>query len=146
MRRILVTGSRHWQDYDTILRHLRDAVDGRPAVVVHGAGRGADELAAAAARELGLRTEAHPADWTTHGRRAGPIRNTAMVALGADVCLAFPCHRSVGTWDCIHKSVAAHIPVRIYPPALVGVIQEAVTVERGSALLPGQVPMIRRTT
>lgn len=27
-----------------------------------------------------------------------------------------------------------------------GVIQEAVTVERGAALLPGEVPMIRRTT
>jgi hypothetical protein len=58
-------------------------------VLVHGACRGADLTAAAIWRLWGLPTEAHPADWTTHGRSAGFLRNRLMVDLGADVCLAF---------------------------------------------------------
>lgn len=144
MRRILVTGSRNWQDYEIVRGAIAGAAGSLPATVVHGAAKGADACAARAARELGLAVDAHPADWARHGRRAGPIRNTVMVALGADVCLAFPGPDSIGTWDCIRKAVSAHIPVRIYPPAASGAIEQAVTVEHGAALLPGEVPVIDR--
>jgi hypothetical protein len=62
-----------------------------------------------------VRSEQHPADWNTHGKAAGPIRNQAMVDLGADLCLAFPRADSKGTWDCVRRAADAGIPVHIHP-------------------------------
>lgn len=118
MSRILVTGSRGWTDHDTIytalaLAHL--ALDSDPeTVLVHGAARGADLLAARIWQEHGLPTEAHPADWDAFGRSAGFIRNARMVRLGADVCLAFHLDNSPGTASCIQLARDAGIPVRVF--------------------------------
>jgi hypothetical protein len=60
-------------------------------------------------RAYNCSAEPHPADWRRHGAAAGPIRNTEMVELGADLCLAFPGPGSTGTWDCVRKAVAAGI-------------------------------------
>jgi hypothetical protein len=61
IRRILCTGSRDWTDAETIRAAIRQAALRCPdAVVVHGAARGADLLAGAAARALGLQEERHP--------------------------------------------------------------------------------------
>lgn len=94
MVRILVTGSRDWSDtlavVDAIQHHAT-----LNTVVVHGdCPTGADAIADdLATRIYGLTPERHPADWAKHGKRAGFVRNAEMVALGADVCLAFlsPC-------------------------------------------------------
>ena len=51
----------------------------RNVVIIHGAARGADSLANDYATERGLRVVSYPADWKTHGRRAGPIRNKKML-------------------------------------------------------------------
>lgn len=82
-------------------------------ILVHGAARGADSLAAAIWREAGLPVEAHPADWDRYGRAAGPVRNTHMVSLGAELCLAFPLGKSVGTRHCMRAAEQAGIPVRV---------------------------------
>jgi hypothetical protein len=98
--RILLTGSRTWTYFDPIADALYTAVKAtteREIVLVHGAARGADQIAADYAaranfpKRLGktLTVEAHPADWNRYGVKAGIIRNEEMVALGADVCLAF---------------------------------------------------------
>jgi hypothetical protein len=89
--RILVTGSRDWDDEETIYYALRDDVPflDRQPVVVHGTAKGADSIADAAARALRYRVERHPANWQINGKRAGFIRNAHMVNLGADICLAF---------------------------------------------------------
>lgn len=118
--RILVTGSREWKDLPAVSRELgairkRVGMD-RSIVVVHGAADGLDITAAFAATVLHMTPEPHPADWGTHGKGAGPIRNQAMVDLGADICLAFPLPRSVGTWDCIRRANAAGIRTIIIPP------------------------------
>lgn len=53
----------------------------------------ADKAAKVVAEEfaagLGLTIEHHSADWKTDGKRAGYLRNAEMVALGADICLAY---------------------------------------------------------
>lgn len=117
MKRILITGSRYWGDARTIngaiLEHI-EGLDPREVTVVHGSAPGADSLAAYAAECYVTNVEAYPADWRTHGKAAGPIRNQKMVDLGADVCLAFPEAGSRGTWDCVKRAKAAGIPVRIY--------------------------------
>lgn len=47
--------------------------------VVHGGARGADSIADLVARELGFEVRCYPADWTKHGRAAGPLRNAEML-------------------------------------------------------------------
>jgi hypothetical protein len=112
VRRLLVTGSRDWTNERAIYEALEAAVDGPDWVIVHGAARGADTIADLWAKMTGYEVEPHPADWGRHGKAAGPIRNQEMVALGADLCLAFPVPGSRGTLDCIERARAAHIPVR----------------------------------
>lgn len=119
--RILVTGSRDWSDLHTVEVALRAAYlklhVGRPpseVTVVHGGARGADSCAATLAPRMGFQVEEHRADWTAHGKAAGPIRNQAMVAAGADVVLAFPLGKSTGTRHCMRAAAKAGIPVINY--------------------------------
>jgi hypothetical protein len=113
LRRILVTGSRDWTDAEMIRAAIRQAALRCPdAIVVHGAARGADLLAGAAARALGLQEEQHPARWDELGKVAGPVRNQEMVDLGADVCLAFIKNGSRGASHCAALAEKADIPVR----------------------------------
>lgn len=122
-------------------RGARERAGGRPLVIVEGDAAGADRLAGALARRSGCEVEEWPALWRREDgsirggydraealrvravyssdrgfyRGAGPERNRAMVAAGADECLAF---RAVGagnrgTDDCIAVARAAGIPVTI---------------------------------
>lgn len=94
--RILVCGSRTFTDAQRMEIELRQRV--RPGdVIVHGAARGADQLANQAAARLGLKVQAYPAQWAQHGKRAGILRNIEMLDSGIDVVLAFWDGRSVGT-------------------------------------------------
>lgn len=111
--RVIACGSRRWADSWPI----REALATLPAAttVVHGAAPGADSLAGAIARKLGLRVEAHPAEWGRWGRSAGPRRNARMVALGADLCLAFRLRGpSPGTDDMMRRCREAGIPVEVH--------------------------------
>jgi SLOG family YspA-like protein len=108
--RILITGSRTWTD-NTVIRDALAPYRSPGAVLVHGGARGADRIAAAIWRRWGLLVEAHPADWSIE-RAAGVIRNRRMVALGADVCLAFIREHSRGATHCADTAENAGIPTR----------------------------------
>lgn len=116
--RILVTGSRDWDDGDLLAWELGLATgealrDGRRAVIVHGAcPTGADALAVRLSRDHGFDTEPHPADWDRRGKAAGPRRNREMVQAGADICLAFIKDGSAGATGCADMAERAGIPVR----------------------------------
>jgi hypothetical protein len=121
--RILVTG---WRDWPLSHRHVVwcilnttvvEAPSGAAIVVVQGEcpRGGVDLWAKQWAGDRGHRVEPHPADFAKGGRAAGPVRNTLMVGLGADMCLAFPGPGSRGTWDCVRKAVDADIPTRVFP-------------------------------
>ena len=100
-----------------------------PMLLVSGAcPKGLDRMAEEVAEGWRWQVERHPADWDTHKGGAGFVRNGEMVALGADLCVAFalPCekptcrepkpHLTHGTRDCARKAKAAGIPVRWYRP------------------------------
>lgn len=92
MKRILITGSRTWDDINAVRDALTTELVGAddPITIVHGAcPRGADDIADWIAQMAYFDIERHPADWDKLGKRAGFVRNAEMVALGADVCLAF---------------------------------------------------------
>lgn len=116
--RVLVTGSRTWTD-ENLIRwaisfHTRYAPGRDDVTVIHGGAKGADTMAGVAAREMHMHVEVHWADWDTHGKRAGYVRNAEMVAAGADVCLAFIRNSSPGATMCANLAEQAGIPVHRY--------------------------------
>lgn len=144
MTRILMTGSREFSHPGTAVEALNaslallGAKPASAAVLVHGSARGADTLLAQAAEHIGMRTEAHPAQWNQHDaacpashhgnptcKLAGHRRNAEMVSAGADVVLAFPTHgyhlapgenpanTSRGTWNCAEKAKGAGLPTLV---------------------------------
>ena len=64
--------------------------------------------------EWGGISEFH-ADWDTHGRKAGPLRNIQMLEEGKpNMVIAFPTPTSKGTWHMVKISKEAGVPVYIY--------------------------------
>jgi ABC-type sugar transport system substrate-binding protein len=113
--RVLITGDRYWTDYDII--HSLLSVFPSGTVVIHGACRGADQLADKAARDLGFTTLPFPASWRSLGPSAGPRRNTQMLRDGKpNVVLAFHANLkdSKGTADMVRKAQDANVPVLLY--------------------------------
>jgi hypothetical protein len=135
--RVLVTGSRTWDDPDLIEHAL--AVEGRHADreglvprLIHGGATGADVMAARVAERLGwVDPEVHPADWRgpcdagfcQHGPRrvrgngedycpaAGPRRNLRMVQTRPDAVLGFVRARSQGALGCLSMARAEGLHV-----------------------------------
>ncbi|GAA4923778.1 DUF2493 domain-containing protein [Nesterenkonia rhizosphaerae] len=115
MTRILITGSREFNDrllMEQAIATILDLLETEEATIVHGGARGADRIAGRIAQDYSaLIEEVHPADWDTHGKQAGLIRNCAMIKPGADVCLAFPvgdfgakATTSRGTYHCANRA------------------------------------------
>src|ERR1700754_3185706 len=128
MSRLLITGSRIplLADDRRIVRRevfaavaqLRDTRPGGPLIVVHGAcPTGVDAYVDTMWAGFQLDPEdpdyavieRHPAEWSRYGKQAGMVRNHAMVAFGADLCLAFPRPKSAGTLGCLTAAVKAGI-------------------------------------
>lgn len=77
---VLVCGSHERVDVEAV-HEVVDALHllyGEELRLMHGAARCVDQVAGVRAKQLGVPVREFPADWTTHGKRAGPIRNEAM--------------------------------------------------------------------
>ncbi len=110
-RKVIVCGGRAYADRANVFVVL-DALHSHEPIdfIVHGGASGADALAGAWAAERRVKTLVFPADWNTHGRAAGPIRNQQMAdASHGATLLAFP--GGAGTADMIRRATAARIPV-----------------------------------
>jgi hypothetical protein len=133
VKRILVTGSRDWENRNVILLALGEALgelstrerdEGNPDwrapenyLLIHGdCPTGADAIADRIWRELGLPVLARPALWKVWGKKAGPLRNKHMVDLGADLCLAFIAPGSRGAAGCAKLAETAGIETRRTTP------------------------------
>jgi hypothetical protein len=111
--RVLVTGSRDWQDRDRIADRLAQLPPN--TIVIEGGARGADRMARDEAHKLGLHVATVDALWRVYGNGAGYERNAAMVALlEPHRALAFPLGRSYGTRNCIRQIREAGIPLEVY--------------------------------
>lgn len=118
--KVLVCGGRDYSDREVVYAHLDGLLAkvveaGDRLTVIHGHARGADELADDWAREKiasYVRVSIHGfrADWTKHGRAAGPIRNQRMLDEGKpDLVVAFPGGK--GTADMVRRAREAGVEV-----------------------------------
>lgn len=124
--RVLVSGSRTWDDAWTIRKALDAVAFGAERagysrlIVIHGAcPRGADAIADMWVRswsvpELHVTAERHPARWNDEGKVAGRRRNERMVRAGADLALVFLRDGSPGTTHCAECASEAGIPLRVW--------------------------------
>lgn len=94
--RIIVAGSRNATEAQVNDALARCPWIGFASAIVSGTARGADEFGERWAAQHQLRVHQFPADWGTHGKRAGPIRNRQM-AQNAEGLVAVWDGRSRGT-------------------------------------------------
>ena len=104
--KLAIVGSRNYprEQYTCFCQHVDSWIAGHqpPSLIVSGGAQGADLLAARYAVEHKIPLKVFRPDWNTHGRAAGPIRNTLIVK-ECDAVIAFPLGDSVGTWDTVNK-------------------------------------------
>lgn len=116
--KVLVCGSRDFTDAKIIQVVLMGVYRHHPDIhVIHGNARGADIAARDFAQSQRWTTTPFPADWKTHGKGAGPIRNQQMLDEGGpDIVLAFvskPLAESIGTADMVRRARAAGVPTYV---------------------------------
>lgn len=88
--RVLIYGGRDFYKQDPAFDFLDYHVPVEVSVVISGTARGADQLGEAWAESLKIPVERYPADWETHGKKAGFIRNQQMLDSGIDFAIQFP--------------------------------------------------------
>lgn len=110
--RVLVCGSRSFVEVKPIATRLQQLPP--DAVIFHGGARGADTVVGMIAAELGFTVEPpYRADWQTHGKRAGFVRNLEMLDTDPDLVLAFWDGESRGTRHTIKEAKRRGIPVDV---------------------------------
>lgn len=87
--RVIVCGSRHYTDRDTVHRALSSLSNGPHTIISGACPTGADAIAEDVAHSLGYEVIRYPAPWSELGRSAGPLRNRETADDGADLCIAF---------------------------------------------------------
>ncbi|AWH15522.1 hypothetical protein [Pseudomonas phage 98PfluR60PP] len=117
--KLIVAGGRDFTDVDRIVQEVYGLMVNElkdfEIIIVQGEARGADKSAKLAAQRLKLNCESYPADWDTHGKAAGPIRNRQMAEI-ADGLLAFWDGESKGTANMIQvmRTHGKNVRVRNY--------------------------------
>jgi hypothetical protein len=115
MSELLVCGGREYTERVFLFEKLDEFHERCPVShLIHGGARGADTLAHqwALSREI-PRITVHPAQWGRHGKRAGPIRNMAMLNSHPGVAvMAFPGGK--GTQHMINLAVGYGLSLHDY--------------------------------
>lgn len=98
--RIIVAGSRNFDNYDLLSSELTKYIASYEVVIVSGTAKGADRLGERFATDNGFEIRRFPADWNKYGKSAGVIRNREMAdyaSKGNGILFAFWDGKSKGT-------------------------------------------------
>lgn len=109
--KIAIVGSRDFPDLQMVEERVRNF--GRSFEFVSGGARGVDKTAEKAAKKIGAKITVFPADWKTHGKRAGFLRNQQIVDY-CDELVAFWDGESKGTMHSVSLTKAQGKPGAIY--------------------------------
>lgn len=118
MFHVIIAGTRSFDNYN-LLRNVMDVLlsdvvaAGEGIRVISGDAPGADRLGAEYASERGYEVVHCPADWDTHGKAAGYIRNTEMAHHG-NALVAFWDGESRGTRHMIKTAESLGLEVRVF--------------------------------
>lgn len=111
--KVLVCGSRKFWDRSTVADRLGRLAPN--ALVIAGGASGADSVAQSVARDLGLHVARVDALWHQYGKKAGVLRNLAMLKLEPDLVIAFRNQgSSPGTDHMIGAARARGLPVEVW--------------------------------
>lgn len=121
--RVLVCGSRHFDDWDLMnselikvwrsLPYLEESGNKKDLLIIEGGAKGADFLSRVWAKFSNVDFIEFPADWNKHGKAAGHIRNKQMLDEGKPyLVIAFLAKDSRGTANMIQQAEASGIPVK----------------------------------
>ena len=120
MIRIIIAGSRNFNDYTLLEQSLMDYIAGKfdpnKIEIISGGARGADSLGERFARECQLKLTRFPAQWDKYGRSAGYRRNTEMANYAlkeTGVLFAFWDGQSRGTNHMIEYSKERGLEVHV---------------------------------
>ncbi len=108
----IIAGGRDIYDYD-VVHHAIALSNFEITEVVSGGARGVDHLGETYARIKNIPVKVFPADWTKHGRKAGPIRNAEMAGY-ADALVAIWDGASKGTGNMIVQARNKGLNVFVY--------------------------------
>ena len=116
----LICGSRHFANAEAeqgvatdVLNRVRDLVED-DTLIICGDEKGVDAMAAAAARFWGSDPVVVEAEWGKHGRKAGILRNLAMISRRPKLVIAYWNGSSPGTAHTISESRKRGIPVEVH--------------------------------
>lgn len=117
MKRLIIAGSRDFDNAELLNSKCLILTSGLwqsdRLVVLCGMAQGADKLAYHWAIDHGFKVLEYPADWTKHGKSAGPIRNEEM-AKNADMLVAFWDGKSPGTKDMILRAIEHGLEIHVF--------------------------------
>lgn len=114
--KVIIAGGRDFGNYELLKEkcdyYLQHKLREGRVVIISGHASGADSLGERYAQERGLECEQYPADWKTHGKAAGPIRNKVMAEV-ADALIAFWDGQSRGTANMINLAKSKGLKVGV---------------------------------
>jgi hypothetical protein len=108
----IIAGSREITDYQQVLDAVSQC-DWQITTVICGMARGVDTLGEQYAKENSIPVEYFPADWKTHGKSAGYLRNVEM-AKNAEALIAIWDGKSRGTMHMINIARDHNLRVFVY--------------------------------
>jgi hypothetical protein len=116
----IIAGSRSFADGSGLVRSyvylmIFDTIEAnldRITEVVSGCARGPDRWASDAAFKIDIPVRLMPAEWSKHGKAAGPIRNRAM-AKYADALIMFWDGKSRGSRNMIEQAMREGLRVHV---------------------------------
>jgi hypothetical protein len=108
--KLIIAGGRDFSDKQKLYEEVAK-LEGITEVV-SGTAKGADKLGEEYAKDNNIPLKKFPADWTKHGKAAGPIRNGEMAEYG-DALIAFWDGKSSGTKSMINLAKQNNLQVTI---------------------------------
>lgn len=127
--KLIIAGSRHYPPSvsDFFVADALRRTGLKATTIISGTATGIDQAGERIADLLGKPIERFPADWSKHGRAAGPLRNRAM-AQAADALLLIWDGESRGSASMLREAKAAGLQVHTF----VGRMRPELTLEDAS--------------